>query len=217
MEKKNFFRHKLYVVDNKGNIILIREFNTFLELDNFTSNFVNERELFDTWGEVLNKNLDNIFIESVTSSKELKKYKTYDIMYENNIIPNVDSLVKVYGDYLLEDRKRIKKSFLYHTPLFENMGIFDISEFELRSFLDRNLDSYSKMRRIYFELLKVGLIDLGNVRDEADYLTDIINSVDTDNLTDEDIIIEKIRSGEIEPNYYDINEYLDLRSRGRHR
>ena len=109
MEKKNFVRHKLYVVDNKGNIILIREFNTFLELDNFTSNFVNERELFDTWGEVLNKNLDNIFIESVTSSKELKKYKTYDIMYENNIIPNVDSLVKVYGDYLLEDRKRIKK------------------------------------------------------------------------------------------------------------
>ncbi len=217
MEKKNFFRHKLYVVDNKGNIILIREFNTFLELDNFTSNFVNERELFDTWGEVLNKNLDNIFIESVTSSKELKKYKTYDIMYENNIIPNVDSLVKVYGDYLLEDRKRIKKSFLYLTPLFENMGIFDISEFELRSFLDRNLDSYSKMRRIYFELLKVGLIDLDNVRDEADYLTDIINSVDTDNLTDEDIIIEKIKSGEIEPNYYDINEYVDLRSRGRHR
>ena len=73
------------------------------------------------------------------------------------------------------------------------------------------------MRRIYFELLKVGLIDLDNVRDEADYLTDIINSVDTDNLTDEDIIIEKIRSGEIEPNYYDINEYVDLRSRGRHR
>ena len=217
MEKKNFFRHKLYVIDNKGNIILIREFNTFLELDNFTSNFVNERELFDTWGEVLNKNLDNIFIESVTSSKELKKYKTYDIMYENNIIPNVDSVVKVYGDYLLEDRKRIKKSFLYLTPLFENMGIFDISEFELRSFLDRNLDSYSKMRRIYFELLKVGLIDLDNVRDEADYLTDIINSVDTDNLTDEDIIIEKIKSGEIEPNYYDINEYVDLRSRGRHR
>lgn len=217
MEKKNFFRHKLYVIDNKGNIILIREFNTFLELDNFTSNFVNEREFFDTWGEVLNKNLDNIFIESVTSSKELRKYKTYDIMYENNIIPNVDSLVKVYGDYLLEDRKRIKKSFLYLTPLFENMGIFDISEFELRSFLDRNLDSYSKMRRIYFELLKVGLIDLDNVRDEADYLTDIINSVDTDNLTDEDIIIEKIKSGEIEPNYYDINEYVDLRSRGRHR
>ena len=69
---------------------------------------------------------------------------------------------------------------------------------------------------ITYETIKKEIKEGTSNKETILYSKEILNILESI-IIDEDIIIEKIRSGEIEPNYYDINEYVDLRSRGRHR
>ena len=80
--------------------------------------------------------------------------------------------------------------------------------------LKNTLKDYSKIRNIYFELLNHGRIKLIlDKKEDTDYLKDLIdNATSYDN--DTDIILSKIKSNELEPNYYDHEEYLSMKSKG---
>ena len=87
--------------------------------------------------------------------------------------------------------------------------------FDIIEALSNHMTTYRKKRDCYFQLVNSGNLKTREAKQkEKDYLETIIEQIDTNLGTDENIMIEKIRNGEIEPNYYDLEDYLSMK---RHR
>ena len=195
-------------ITNDNKKVIIYEANTLFELDCFTSMFDNYNDLVNKYNKKNNIHLRSITIQTSNGNT------INDIVYSSNVIPEINMLCDMYYKYLLEDKIRIKYSYLANLPSFIGRNIFNITEKELLFHLKNTLKDYSKIRNIYFELLNHGRIKLIlDKKEDTDYLKDLIdNATSYDN--DTDIILSKIKSNELEPNYYDHEEYLSMKSKG---
>lgn len=195
-------------ITNDNKKVIIYDANTLFELDCFTSMFDNYKDLVNKYNKKNNIHLRSITIQTSNGNT------INDIIYSSNVIPEINILCDMYHKYLLEDKIRIKYSYLANLPSFIGRNIFNITEKELLFHLKNTMKDYSKIRTIYFELLNHGRIKLIlNKKEDTDYLKDLIDNA-TSHDNDIDIILSKIKSNELEPNYFDHEEYLSIKSKG---
>ena len=195
--------------DNKK--VILYDTDTLFELDCFTSMFDNLDDLVNNLNKKAKISLRKIAIQ--TSSGNIIN----DIIYKNDELPKTDILCDMYYKYLLEDKIRIKYSYLANLPSLIGRNIFNITDKELLFHLRNTMKEYSKIRYIYFELLNHGKIKVNKTSEEdTDYLKKLIdNTISQDN--DIEIILSKIKSNELEPNYFDHEEYLSINTKGHKR
>lgn len=195
-------------ITNDNKKVIIYETDTLFELDCFTSMFDNYGDLVGKYNRKNNTLLKKIIIQTSNGNT------INDIVYSSNVIPETNILCDMYYKYLLEDKIRIKYSYLANLPSFIGRNIFDINEKELLFHLKNTMKDYSKIRNIYFELLDRGRIKLIlDKKEDTDYLKDLIDNA-TSQDSNIDIILSKIKSNELEPNYFDHEEYLAMKSKG---
>lgn len=206
--------YQLILFDNKNNKMVIYETKDIFNIDCITSEFYDKNEFLIKMEEKFNKEFYDVIIRSCFNKRE--RY-IKDIMFSNNVMLEHESLCVKYAGYLYEDKERIYDSFIYNIPRFKNGSVYEASYFELVEYLSRNMDSYRKQRDCYFQLVNSGKLAVSRRKrdDVSDPLRCIIDNINTDDGRDEDIMIEKIQSGEIEPNYYDIDDYKSMKRRGR--
>lgn len=195
-------------ITNDNKKVIIYETDTLFELDCFTSMFDNLNDLTIKYNRKNNTLLKKIIIQTSNGNT------INDIVYSSNVIPETNILRDMYYKYLLEDKIRIKYSYLANLPSFIGRNIFNINEKELLFHLKNTMKDYSKIRNIYFELLDHGKIKLIlDKKEDTDYLKDLIDNT-TSQDSNIDIILSKIKSNELEPNYFDHEEYLSMKSKG---
>jgi len=201
--------YKLMLKDIYDKEYSIYESNDIFDIDCRTGEYLNEKEMLQEMSERFNKKMIEVYIESDFNNK---KKKDYNIVYAGNKFLDVDHLTNKYVNFLFGDIDRIRNSFIYDIPKFRNMPLKNISLHEVFDTLVEKFQYYSNQRKAYFHMFRCGEISLAPInKQEDDYLLSLIENIDTDNLTDEQIMIEKIKSGEIEPNYFDIDDYSSMK------
>ena len=100
---------------------------------------------------------------------------------------------------------------IFYIPNIRNSGIQTISYFDIIGALDKRMDNYRARRNSYFQMVNSGYLSIKKQPQQEDFFKSTINSIDTSDCTDIDIMIDKIKSGEIEPNYYDLDDYLSMK------
>jgi len=230
MNNERFRRHELYLFDERGKGQIIYIADTFEEMDAFTSTFDNKEHLLKECENKYNKKFVDVLIKSRKSkSTSLAEMKiTTDIIYGENLIPSEEVINSLYTKYLLENKNRIRYSFIYHMPEFRGTDIRYIDADKLEFAVNSRKKNYKEIRNIYFQLLKTKKIRTRKRRNKKeDYLTYLIKNIDTsydeidpDNITEEKIeeisraiMMEKIQNGEIEPSFYDLDDYHKGRRR----
>ena len=200
--------YKLMVIDSSNKDILVYESNNLFNIDCFTGEFENKEDLLDKMSIRFNRKIKDVIIKYKYNNKE--KYIT-DIMYMYDCIPDIEFLENKYATFLFEDKTRIKDSCIFYMPNIRNSGIQTISYFDIIGALDKRMDNYRARRNSYFQMINSGYLNIKIKPQQEDFLKSTINSIDTSDGTDIDIMIDKIKSGEIEPNYYDLDDYLSMK------
>lgn len=207
-------KYKIYAMNKKGILTIINEFSDIFFLDSFTSEYKNKQEFL----QMLNKHFNKEFVEVYIGNQKnkLDTKLSLDILYKENILPKKEELSTLYTTYLLQDRERIRDSFIYHTPLVKNNDIYSIKEKELHSFINTSLNNYQNQRETYFQLLKAKIITPKKV--DEDYLTSTLKNLNLDEYGNDGIIIQQLLNSP-EENYYDKYDLDDLPNlhRGIHR
>jgi len=197
--------YKLIAIDSRHKYIDVCGYEDLSELDYFTSKFTSKDELLSEFRKKFNIQIDNIFIQYIKGEK-IKNI--FEIVYSNNDIPSEDEMKYKYARFLNENKDIMKESYL--NKFFDSSDTY----MDILRVLEDKMDNYKTRRTCYFHMLKYGKIELKEIKkQEKDYLSQLIDNIDTDDLSDESIIIDKIRSGEIEPNYYDIDDYVSMKKR----
>lgn len=201
--------YELILIDSSNKWMSIYSSKNLFEIDCFTGEYLNREDFLNKMSEKLNKKITDVMIKSTFQRKE--RY-IKDIMYANNYFPNHEFLILRYAKYLFEDKSRISNSFLVNLPRFKNANYDFINYFDITEALSKNMTTHRKRRDCYFQLVNSGYLKPREIKqDEQDYLKSIIDEIDTDLSDDDDIMIDKIKNGEIEPNYYDIEDYLSMK------
>jgi len=195
------------LIDYKNRQEIVFSTRKLFDMDCFTYNFVNKQDILEKMESKYNRKFKNVMIKSSFQNKE--KY-IYNIMYKYNSFPDEEFLINKYATFLFNNKDKIKDSFIFELPYFKNRNTDYIGYFALMEIISKYITSYRIKRKCYFHLLNSGQLKTKNI-EEDDYLKSIISNIDTDDLTDDDIMIEKIRNGEIEPNFYDIEDYLSMK------
>ena len=210
--------YKLIVVDHANIESVVFEHNDISELDSFTYQFINKEDLLNQVSRAFNNKFYDVYIKSIFNKKT--RY-IHDIMYQDYHLPSDYELCDRYSFFLLADRNRIRKSFINYLPNIKNINLKYLSSLEIINTVVKHMNSYRRKRDCYFELVHGGVIRVeeGKIkRKEKDSpIQRLIDDIDTTEGNDEDIIIDKIRDGEIEQDYYDLEEYSRLRTRGHRR
>lgn len=204
--------YELILIDSSNKWTVVYSSKNIFEIDCFTGEYLNREDFLSKMSEKLNKIITDVMIKSTFQRKE--RY-IKDIVYANNYFPNHEFLILRYAKFLFEDKSRIANSFLINFPKFKNTNYDFISYFEIAEALSKHMTTHRKRRDCYFQLVNSGYLNPREAKqEEQDYLKTLIEDIDTDLGTDEDIMIEKIKNGEIEPNCYDLEDYLSMK---RHR
>jgi len=204
--------YELILIDSSNKWIIVYSSKNLFEIDCFTGEYLDREDFLSKMSERFNKKITDVMIKSTFRRKE--RY-IKDIIYANNYFPNHEFLILRYAKYLFEDKTRIANSFLVSLPRFKNANFEFISYFDITEALSKHMTTHRKKRDCYFQLVNSGYLKPREAKpEEKDYLKTIIRDIDTNSGSDEDIIIEKIKSGEIEPNCYDLEDYLSMK---RHR
>lgn len=194
--------YKLVAVDYNDKYIDFYKNEDIFVIDCITGEFNNREELLEVLGDEFDTKIKNVFI--IYNSNE-KERIIKDIAYSNVDIPSEEVMEKIYTQFLREKPERIGKSYL--RKLFEFSENVDIS-FVLKG----KFKPYRTRRECYFHMVREGKIKLTELQShEPDYLKSIIDNIDTDDMSDQSIMIEKIKSGEIEPYFYDIDDYVTMK------
>ena len=204
--------YTLILIDTNGRTFDVYSSKKIFDIDCITGEFLDKEDLLEKMSKNSNRQLIDVVIKSKFNNKE--KF-IRDIMYSNYIIPERDFLEDKYAKFLFGDREQIRKSFIYHLPKFKNRNLDNITYFDIVDALSNYMVGYGTLRRCYFHLIDYGKIKINKSESKVDYLKNTIENVDTDELTDQDIMIEKIKNGEIEPNFYDIDDYSSMKRRRR--
>ena len=230
---EDYRRYRLYGVDHKVKQTVIFTGSSIERIDSFTKKFYNKDDLLAQLSERYEINFLDFYIESKGNKQNdnIPGKRVNDILYKENIIPDIDTLQETYIEYLLEKRSRIKKSFAKYKPKFAKEDVNIVTIGELRSSVRGKIKSYMNIREVYFELLKNGKINSGKIEFdyvkelneldkqnlEFDYSASLINNADTEYSDDYDgIMLEKVRSGEVEPfEYFDTEDYVRMQIKGR--
>ncbi len=125
--------------------------NTLQEIDNFTSDFYDKKDLLDIINEAYNQNFTSVII---TSKNQL--YQTYPIIYEQDTY-NIDDLFLKYYDYLHQDLTRIEQSSIRFLRMYELKDYLTgktktIDNNTLKKIITVYFQSYHHKRESYFEL-----------------------------------------------------------------
>lgn len=197
--------YKLNVVSRDGEVINFYQNEEIFAIDCITGEFVNKNDLLEALGSKLGMKLKEVFI---TYSSNEKERVIQDIAYSNADIPSEEIMKKIYIKFLREDRDRIERSFLRKV-------IKQFDGIDMSVSLNDKFKPYRTRRECYFHMVREGKIKLvEDPKIEPDYLKSLIDDIDTEDMSDESIMIEKIKSGEIEPSFYDIDDYVSMK---RHR
>lgn len=197
--------YKLIAIDSNHETMEVCEYNDLFEMDCFTGEFSSREEMLSKFSLRFNMNFNNVFIQYI---KGEKVKHIYEIVYSNNVIPSSEEIKYKYANFLNENKDKIKESYL------NNFFYASDNYMDILRVLEDKLDNYKTRRTCYFHMLKYGKIELVEPKkQEKDYLSQLIDSIDTDDLSDEAIIIDKIRNGEIEPDYYDLDDYVSMKKR----
>lgn len=205
--------YKLILIDSNGKEIIIYETHSIIDIDGFTGEYANKEEFLEDIEKKHGKKFKDILIKSEFNDKE--KYLN-DIVYANNIIPNREYMINKYASFLIEDPNRIRDSFLYNMPRYQDNNIYYVGLFEILESLTKYMKTYRKQRDCYFHMINTGMLKLPKVRDKKsdnEDLGSLIDSVVLDELDDEEIMIQKLREGIIEPEMFDIDQVACKRSR----
>ena len=235
--------YRLYCVDPYGIKVQLLEKNSIEKLDEFTKQFEDRDDLLMQLSERYEINFQDFFVESKKEKQKPNTpgKKIRDIVYKGNPFPEIGKLQDLYIDYLLENRERIRQSFAYYKPKFMSDEGVNVEPYILESSVRAKIKDYMKIRQVYFELLKNGKVS-GTI--EIDYVKElkeqklkeiidnfisILNDINTeypdidpDELTEEDvenisenIMVEKVRSGEYEPfEVFDLEDYIRMQNKG---
>ena len=196
------------VLDNGFDKIILVNKNNIQEIDVYTYFYKNKKDLLDKENKKLNRKFNDVYIESINENKI--RYID-DIMYQDYYLLEDSKICELYFSYLIDDKSRIKGSFIYQSKKYKNRNIDNIDMIELYGFIIRNLKGYSLKRKCYFELVNSSYIKIKESVSYEDELNKLINSINTEKLDSEGIMIDKIKNEEIEKNYYDIEEYQYLK------
>lgn len=240
----DYRRYKLYGIDHLDNKVVLFETTSIEKVDEFTKQFTDKEDLLMQLSERYEINFLDFYIESKgQKQKENESGKIINnILYMDDKIPPLVELQDIYINYLLEDRNRIKYSFGRYKPRFMSNEGINTERYILDSAVRAKINSYMNAREIYFELLKNGKIKskkpnfdyvkelkkLDEENKEIDYFKGLLNFINSDypeiepeKLTSENvdmisdsIMIDEIRSGNVEPfEYYDLEDYISMSSK----
>lgn len=237
-------KYTIFGVDSRNKKFPIFSVSSIERVDDFTRGFENKEDALLSLSQRYGINFSDFYVYSKGQKQTSTGKVISDIVYESNIFPSLDNLHEMYVDYLLEDRQRIKKSFAKYKPRFAKEDLDTITTGELRSSVRAKINSYMKIREVYFELLKKGKIKSTeaeydyvkelkeqDLQSQIDRLTEMLSRIDTsyivkepEDLTEEEvrnisdnIMIDKIILEEEEPFlYYDLEDYERM-SKGRSR
>lgn len=198
--------YELIFIDDKNKYEVAYKVHNIEEIDDKTSLFLSKEHMLKEVSEHYGKPIRDAFIRVIHGEKE--KIIT-DIMYDYHVLPKNEYLESKYASYLFDNKDRIDQSFIHNLPRFRNMRAYSISFFDLLYVVAKYMNTYRKRRDCYFELVNNGILKTKEPRSE-DYLQNVIKDIDTDDLSDQSIIIDKIRSGEIEQDYYDLDDYVSM-------
>lgn len=239
----DYRRYKLYGIDHLGNKVVLFDTTSIEKVDEFTKQFTDKYDLLAQLSDRYEINFLDFYIESKgQKQKDSESGKIINnILYMEDEIPALEELQDIYISYLLEDRNRIRYSFGRYKPRFMSDEGINVESYRLASSVHAKIKSYMNVREVYFELVKNGKIknnrndydyvdelkELDKKNKDTDYLKGLLNFVNSDypqiepeDLTSRDveiisdsIMIDKIRSGEVEPfEYYDYENYFSMSS-----
>lgn len=228
-------RYKLYSIDDKGKTNILFEASSIERVDDFTSQFKNKSDLLAYFSSRYEINFVDFFVESRGYKSQEKKGKVIeDIVYEANEIPSYDSLCASFLSYLLEDRSRVRTYLRKYKPKFLSDNLeYAVSDDYLDRIIRTKINSYIKVREVYFCLLDAGRININDNkmddisrRKEIDHLYELLDQIkqnfpieepekisSADPEYEKDMsIVEKVFSGEYEPfEYLDLEDYERLK------
>lgn len=201
--------YKLVVKNNDNKFIELFSSEDIFAIDCITGEYVDHDGMLKDFEDRLGMKVKEVFIKFETENRERV---ICPIVYSKHVIPSQDKMVKLYSEFLRGNSVRIEDSYLRNA--INGM----IKDFDIETILRRKMINYRTRRECYFHMVREGKIDVkdsSSVKEEVDFLKSMISGVDTDGLSDQDIMIEKIKSGEIEPNYYDLDDYVSMKKRSR--
>lgn len=202
-------KYTIFAMNKKGVLESVNEFDNIFFLDSFTTEYKDKQAFLKMLSNHFNKEYIDVFIGTTYQKNKMNNKLSPDILYKENVLPKQEELCMLYTNYLLQDRERIRNSFIYHTTLIENNDVYSIKENELRLFINNNLKDYKKQRDVYFELLKAKKIKVKKIDIEEDYLTSQLKELNLDDYGDDGIIIQKLLNSS-EESYYDKYDLDDL-------
>ena len=199
------------LIVKKGNKeVVMHSSKTIFDLDCITGEYLNEEDFLNKINENLNEKFERVVIKSTTKGQE--KYIT-DIVYANHNFNSRERIIDKYTHYLYENKDRIYGSFIYNLNRFTS-NLERVTFFEILDAVSKTLNTYKQKRDCYFELVKEGYLKVPEAKQakkEQDYLASVIDDIDSEKLgNNQEIMLEKIRTGEIEPSLYDLEDYISM-------
>ena len=163
--------YKLMVLDSHNRETVVFENKDIQEVDYFTYQFVNKKELLEQGGRVFNSKFQDVYIASM---HDKKRRNIRDIMYQDYIIPSDYELCDRYSFFLLADRSRVRRSFINNLPNIRDINLKYLSSLDIINAVVKHMNTYRKKRDCYFELVNNGVIKVeeGKIRRNEDKIVD---------------------------------------------
>ena len=136
------------------------------------------------------------------------------IIYEANTLFELDCFTSMFDNYKDLVNKYNKKNNIHLRSItIQTSNGNTINDIVYSSNVIPEINMLCDMYYKYLLEDKIRIKLILDKKEDTDYLKDLIdNATSYDN--DTDIILSKIKSNELEPNYYDHEEYLSMKSKG---
>lgn len=213
------YTYELIAIFNDGDKKVVKKSNKNInEIDEFTSQFNNKRELINHLEDLFDKVIFDAKIKYTYLIGETKTEKTLDIVYKNDVF-DTKELIEQYSNYLRKSSNINElRRFIYMLYSKVSVNVKESLIEEIKNDLEievtKYLNTYRKKRDIYFKLKKEGIKVKNKVvknNFKHDTMEEHISKFESDNNEIDDILntldLDEIFS------VYDIEDLKSVRSK----